>query len=94
MTIIRTLWYLAGLFAFAGALTSAITVAPGGEVAIAIVITILLSLAFLIVLGTLLLSAYHRRKPDARVFTSKALSRVVVTVAVFLTLIVLLGVVG
>ena len=94
MTIVRTLWYLAGLFTFALAMTSVITVAPGGEGAIAIVMVILLSSAICCVLGALLLHHLHRRKPDASVFTSKVLLRVLVTAAVFLTLFVLLGVLG
>ena len=94
MTIVRTLWYLAALLAFALAMTSAVTIAPGNEGAIAIVMVILLSSAICCVVGAVLLYRLHRRKPDAPVFTSKVLLRVLVAATAFLTLFVLLGVLG
>ena len=94
MTIIRTLWYLVGLFTLASICTSAISVAPGGERAMAILTIILLSLAVCTAVGALLLRRLHCRRPEAVVFTSKLLARLAVSVAVFLTIIVFLGVIG
>jgi uncharacterized membrane protein YbhN (UPF0104 family) len=94
MTTIRTLWFLAGLFTFALVAISLMTVAPGGETAIEVVMIVFLSLAVLCALGAVLLHRLRRRRPNAAVFTSKLVSRLVGTAAVFLALVVLLGVVG
>jgi hypothetical protein len=94
MTIIRTLWFLAGFFAFTVVTISLMTVTPGGETAIEVVMIFFVSLTVLCALGAILFRRFYRRRPKAAVFTSKWISRLVVTAAVFLTLVVLIGVVG
>jgi hypothetical protein len=94
MILIRTCWYLCVLFIVALGFTSAITVVPGGETQIGIIMLVLL--AFCITSGTtaLILGHQFKSKPDLFIFTSKTVTRVCVGIAVVLTILILLGVIG
>jgi uncharacterized membrane protein YbhN (UPF0104 family) len=75
-------------------LTSAITVVPGAERTMGIIMLVLLSLSLSSAIAALLLHRKFKRKPDSPLFQSKIVSRTCITIAVILTLICLMSVVG
>lgn len=94
MLLVATCWYLCGLFLIALACASLITVAPGGETAMAVAMVLLLAFASAAGLFAVLLNVKFRRTPHAPIFKSRLLARFAVGVAIVLTLVVISGVIG
>ena len=73
---------------------SAITVAPGGEDTMGIIMLVLLFWGVLFGLIAIFLHRKIKRNPDAFIFRSKIVSRICIGVAVLLTIFLLFGVIG
>ena len=73
---------------------SLITVAPGGEVAMGVIMLVLLGLSILSGGTALLLRRKFKRNPEAFIFKSRVVSGACIGIAAILTLFLLSGVVG
>jgi len=94
MLLIRTLWCLCVMFLTALGCASAVTVAPGGETAMGVVMAVLPGLGAVCAGAALLLHRRFRRNPEAVIFKSKTVSAIGIGVAAILALLLLLGVMG
>ena len=94
MTLIRTCWYLCILFLVMIGGASLITVAPGGESAMGILMLALFGLSVLCAGAALLLRRAFRRNSEATLFKSKIVSVISIGIAALLTMFLLFGVVG
>jgi hypothetical protein len=94
MILIRTCWYLCVLFIVALGCTSAITVVPGGETEIGIIMLVLLALCITSGATALILSHKFKSKPNFFIFKSKLVTRVSIGIAVVMTILILFGVIG
>ena len=94
MILIRTCWYLCVIFLVMLGCASLITVAPGGETTMGIVMLVLLVLSIVSGGVALLLRRKFKRNPESVIFKSKVVSGLCIGIAAILTLFLLFGVVG
>jgi magnesium-transporting ATPase (P-type) len=73
---------------------SAITVVPGGETTMGVVMGVLLVLSILCAGAALHLRSKFRANPESIIFKSKVLSGICIGISVILTVFLLLGVIG
>ena len=93
MILIRTCWYLCATFLVTLGCASVVTVAPGGEATIGIIMLVLLVLSILSGATALLLHRKFKKNPDSPIFKSKAVSKICIGIAAILTVFLLFAVV-
>ena len=94
MTLVWICWYFCIFLAIMLLASSTITVAPGGETAMRIVMGVLFCLSVLSGIAALLLRRHLKKNPDARVFKSKVLAKICIAIAAILTILLVFGVLG
>ncbi len=86
--------YLSGLCLLAAAVVSCITVVPGGEKELAVVMGALLALAGGFAVASLGLWYHYRRHPHGWIFTSGKSRQLAYGIAILLTILLGVGVLG
>ena len=94
MILIRTCWYLSVMFFVMLGCASAITVAPGGESTMGIIMLLLVILSLFSGVTAFLLRRRFKRNPEAVIFRSKVVSGICIGIAAVLTFFLVFGVIG
>jgi len=94
MKIIKTIWYLCGLMIVAVLALSAMSVVPKGESERNVVYIVGLLLAGFLACAGIWLGARLKRNPSDPFLMSNGWTRIILAVAIMLTIVVLFGVIG
>lgn len=94
MTLIKTSWYLCIMLFLTFIVGSAITVVPSEQHKMNIILAVIVSLSVISGITAIILWRFYIVKPDSKLFTSKVIYRAYVSLAAFLTLLFVIGVMG